>query len=172
MFLVSERLVLRAVEEKDCSILRELINDPSIEHMIGGKSFPVSEHIQREWILRRNDIKNEARFMIEYEGTAVGTIFLKDIDYINGNAEIHIKIVKNYMGQGIGSEATKILVNYAFCELRLECIYAQVTEYNMSSKKMFEKIGFSVDGILRRRIFKKGNYHNVYILSILKDEIR
>ena len=44
MILKGKKVTLRAVEESDIEMLRELINDPEIEKMTVGKSFPVSSY--------------------------------------------------------------------------------------------------------------------------------
>ena len=98
---------------------------------------------------------------------AIGTVILSDIDYKNGNAEVHIKLIKDCQGKGYGTDIVKAIVKYSFEELRLHCIYSHINEYNVASKAMFEKCGFEKDGIIRDRIFKKGRYHNVFLYSIL-----
>ena len=52
----------------------------------------------------------------------------------------------------------------------MHCVYCKVIEYNIASQKIVENIGFKREGILRERIYKNGNYHNVIVWSILKDE--
>ncbi len=62
------------------------------------------------------------------------------------------------------------MVNYAFDELRLHCIYARVNDYNLPSRKMFEKCGFKKEGILRGRFYKQGKYVDVFSYSVLKED--
>lgn len=57
-------------------------------------------------------------------------------------------------GKGYGTEAVTMLVKYAFEELRLNCIHANILSYNASSIKLFELCGFVKEGVLRFRIFK------------------
>ena len=73
-------------------------------------------------------------------------------------------------GKGYGSDALNTIVNYAFGEMRLNCIYADVLEYNTVSQKLFEKCGFHRDGVLRSRVFKGGRYINVVSYSRLKED--
>ena len=170
MNLIGERITLRAIEEDDMEMLRSMMNDPQIENFLGGKSFPVSKNAQKEWFNKLRIDFNELRLMIESESNVIGTIILNNIDYINGNAEIHIKLLENYSNKGYGSEAVKLVLKYAFFELRLESIYAHVIEYNEKSIKMFKKIGFKLDGVFRKRIFKNGQFIDVCILSMMKEE--
>ncbi len=85
---------------------------------------------------------------------------------INGNAH-HIKLSNNAVRKcGFGTDAIQTITAYAFTTLRLHCVYAEIIEYNEPSKKLFEKCGYIFDGVLKSRVFKKGNYWDVYVYSI------
>lgn len=173
MELKGSKVSLRAIELNDKEILKDLMNDSENEYFLGGASFPVSNYQQEEWIKSQKLDKNLLRCMIEDKESkfAVGTVILSDIDYINGHGEIHIKIKKEYQGKGYGYESICLVMNYGFNELRLNCIYALINDFNLSSLGLFEKIGFKKEGILRSRVYKRGNYHNQIIYSILREEI-
>ena len=160
MNLIGEKVVLRALEAKDGNLLLDMINDPTIEYMLGGWSFPVSPEAQQIWIDNLLNEKNTLRCVIcDRDGEkSVGVIMLTDIDWKNGNAEIHIKLDKNARGKGFASDAVRTIVRYAFEELRMHLIYANVNDFNTASKMLFEKCGFVAEGVLRHRIFKKGKF--------------
>ena len=170
MNIFGEQIILRAVELKDCPILLELINDPETEYMVGGWSFPVSYQTQVDWLSSLSKAKDTLRCIIESkeDKIAIGTIILSAIDYKNGNAEVHIKISNNGIrGRGYGYDAVSTLVKYAFNELRLNCIFARVSNHNVASKNLFNKCGFVQEGLLRERLFKRGQYVDIVVLSIL-----
>jgi RimJ/RimL family protein N-acetyltransferase len=171
MNIFGEMVLLRAIELSDKDVLLDIINDSDTEFSLGGWSFPVSSLNQEEWIKALRPNNNILRCMIidRELGTPVGTAILSDIDYKNGNGEIHIKLARDVRGRGYGTDTVRTLVNYAFNELRLNCVYAHVNAYNTPSQKLFEKCGFIKEGILRSRIFKKGDYHDVMVLSIVKE---
>jgi RimJ/RimL family protein N-acetyltransferase len=172
MNIIGDKILLRAIELSDRDILLSIINDGDTEFSLGGWSFPVSHLNQEEWI--RNLKYNEMimRCMIDDKKTkrTVGTVILSEIDYKNGNAEIHIKLIKEARGQGYGTDTIKTVVKYAFEELRLNCIYAQINEYNIASLNLFRKCGFEKEGVLRRRIFKNGRFHDVVSMSIINGD--
>lgn len=171
MNITGENIVLRAIRPEDCEVLLELINSEEIEKMIGGSSFPVSPEEQRKWIEAQVARRDVLRCMIvpnSNENAAIGTVILSDISYKNGTAQVHIKL--NCPGKGYGSDAIKTITEYAFRELRMNCIYAEVLEYNQASRSMFEKCGFKKEGVLRARVFKGGEYVDVVSYSKLKDE--
>lgn len=173
MFIYGDKIVLRAIEEADNQMLLTLINDPDTEMMLGGSSWPVSEAEQLRWYEKQEQRRDVLRCIIalKEEGTAIGTLILSDIDTKNGTAQIHIKMVKDSgRGKGYGTDAVKTIVRYAFHELRLNCIYAQILSYNAVSVRLFEKCGFKRDGILRARVYKGGNFVDVFEYSILQSD--
>ncbi len=171
MFIRGKEVLLRAIELSDAALLQQMINDAEIEQMMWGHSFPVSAHQQKNWIENVSNNKSVFRAMIDVDGITVGTIILSDIDMVNGNAELHIKLGNsNCRGKGYGTDAVMALLEYSFNELRLNCVYCRIREDNIPSVKLFEKCGFIKEGLLRSRVYKKGKYHNFYEYSILKSE--
>ena len=172
MIIQGERIVLRAIEASDNAMLLSLLNDPETERMLGGSSWPVSERDQQKWFERLEQNKNILRCTIALneDNTALGTAILSDIDQKNGTAHIHIKMAKEGRGKGYAAEAINLLVDYAFAELRLHCIYANILCYNEASVRLFEKCGFRREGVLRARVYKQGSYIDQFSYSRLSDE--
>ncbi len=61
-------------------------------------------------------------------------------------------------GKSYGTDAANTLVSYAFDELRLNYIFANILAYNEASIKLFERCGFKRDGVLRQRVYKQGRF--------------
>ena len=174
MNITGNKILLRAISLKDTKLLMDLINDPETEKMLGGSSFPVSLEGQEKWIqsqIGRQDVLRCVVALKENIESGLGTVILSDISYKNGVAQIHIKMDKRHgRGKGYGTDALNAMLDYAFNEMRLNCIYAEVLEYNHISQKLFEKCGFHRDGFLRSRVFKDGKYVNVISYSRLKED--
>lgn len=174
MNIYGENIVLRAISETDAPLLLQMINDPDTERMLGGSSFPVSMSAQQSWIQGQANNSDMLRCIIAdraAEEAGLGTVILSDIDRKNGCAQVHIKMgTENCRGKGYGTDALNTIVAYAFNEMRLHCIYADILEYNTASQRLFEKCGFHKDGILRSRVFKSGTFVDVYTYSRLKED--
>ena len=174
MKYVYEDIQLRAIEESDLDMLREMINDPEIESMTGGFSFPVSEYQQKKWFESLSANEKEFRAVIDtQEHGSIGVVMLTDISWINRTAQLHIKIAtsKQIRGRGYGTKAIKALVKYAFAQMNLNIVYSHILENNVASRKAHQKSGFKEEAILRDRVFKNESYHNLIVCSIRKDEI-
>jgi [ribosomal protein S5]-alanine N-acetyltransferase len=84
----------------------------------------------------------EYKNILESKLPLVGTIGIKDIDYVNKKANIGYWIGKQYQGKGIATESIKLVVNYAFDVLKLKEISAYVFHDNNPSIRVLEKNGF------------------------------
>jgi len=169
MNLKKESVLLRPIELADAELLHGLMNDET-ERMLTGWSKPVSMYEQMEWIKKIGAEKNKIRYMVCVDNQAVGTVFLSEIDFKNGTAEIHIKLDKQICGKGVGGNALSALLRYAFEDINLSCIYALILSDNVASQKLFEKSGFVKEGIHRNRIYKNGKYCDILSYSILRGE--
>ena len=171
MNIKKDNILLRSIEDKDLEFLREMINDPEIKKMTVGQCNYVTEEEHLKWFSNLKNEKNRLRFMIEIDRVTIGTIILENIDLSNKNASISIKIGKtDFKGKGYGTKALRLILKYAFDELDLHMIYANVLEYNEASKKLFEKCGFKIDGIKRDAVYRDGKFHRLYLFSIIKEE--
>lgn len=169
MILKDDVVLLRAIDENDAEVLMDLINDPEVESSVCGWSYPVSLSAQKKWISNLNN-DTTVRYAIEIEGKMVGVAIISSIDMKNRTANMNIKLLKSARGKGFAMRAIKLIVYYCFDELNMHCLTANVIERNVDSRRLWEELGFCQDGLLRDRVFKNGNYHNVIAFSLLRDE--
>lgn len=172
MIINANSVILRAIEEKDMNFLQEMINDPEIEQMTGGYSFPVSADRQKRWF-DNYDQQKDLRCMIEIKnGKTIGMIMLTDIDWKNRTAQLHQKVKAKIEDRKKNDvyDAMMGFLNYAFNELDMQCIYGYVLEYNFLSRKLALKCGLKEEGVLRSRVFKNGKRHALIANSVVRDD--
>lgn len=71
---------------------------------------------------------------------------------------------------GYAKEACELLFYYGFNQLGLNKIWTEIYEFDIKKKKLYDELGFNVDGILRENYFYDGKWWSSYILSILRNE--
>lgn len=166
-------VTLRAMEEEDQEMLREMINDPDIEKMVGGYSFPVSREQQLNWFRSNGNTQNNIRLIIETEEDgAIGFANIVNIDWKNRSAFHGIKIAnKKFQAMGIGTDTVMAVMKYAFEELQLNRLDGSIIKYNEPSTKLYcDKCRWQVEGVKRKSVFKLNEYHDELIVGILRDE--
>jgi len=175
MNLKGRKVLLRAVEESDLEMFKDLTNSPDFEKMVVGWSFAISSKDQTEWYKNCKQGLAYLRFtIVTEEDGAVGMIGLRDIDWKNGSAlGLGMRIAKTQLRtRGLATDAWMTLFRYAFDELRLNRIVGSYIEYNKASARVCEKVGFKIEGIQREAVYKDGKFHNVISLSCLKSDYK
>jgi len=103
------------------------------------------------------------------DGITIGTISLTEINSHHKVAEIGIVIGdKNYWGKGVATQVIFELIKYAFINLDIKYISAEVEEPNIPMQKVFKKVGFKKDGLFENARIKNGSRINVIHFSISK----
>lgn len=103
----------------------------------------------------------------------VGLVSLTGIDPVHRHGEFHILLgdsVKH--GEGFGTEATRVMVRHAFDDLNLNRVFLHVLTTNHAAIRVYEKVGFVREGILRQAVFKHGEYADLLVMGILRTEVR
>jgi RimJ/RimL family protein N-acetyltransferase len=169
-----ERVFLRAGERSDVENFVRWLNDSETSSFLSMRS-PMSVAMEEQWFTRMLEQQGKDAYHFVMcridDGQPFGTIGLFGIDYVNGHAGIGIAIgEKSLWGQGLGTDAMNALLDFGFGQLRLERLWLEVYDYNARARRSYEKSGFVLEGTERRAIFKHGQYHDVHLMSILRDE--
>ena len=174
MNIKGRKITLRAMEKDDCKLVVEMFNDPEMESLVVGWSFPLSQFAQEKWLDNHFADQNNFRFIIEEEtGEAVGIATITEIDWKNRCATQGIKIAKREnRHRGIGTDALMAIMRYAFEELQLNRLETTWLEENRPSRSMYQKCGWVEEGRQRQKVFKRGKYHDLIFGSILAQEYR
>jgi len=128
----------------------------------------------REYVQARQDKREVAFYAIHAAQTDehIGNIKLDFHDAKANVSELGLLIGnKNYWGKGVGKEACKMLLKYAFDTLQIRKIYLAVYEPNIAAKKLYENLGFKLEGTLRKHISIKGQNFDKYLMGIFKEEL-
>ncbi|MBF0123442.1 MAG: GNAT family N-acetyltransferase [Candidatus Omnitrophica bacterium] len=72
--------------------------------------------------------------------------------------------------QGYADEACRLLFNYGFKDLGLNKIWTEIYSFDDKKKKLYDSLGFKLDGVLRQNCFHEGKFWDSYVLSLLASE--
>lgn len=169
-----ERVWLRAPERSDIPIFVRWFNDAATTSFLSMRA-PMSQAAEEGWFERMlaEEGKSAYHFVMcqVADDRPIGTIGLFDINQLNGTAGMGIAIgEKELWGGGLGSDALLALLDFGFGELRLNRIWLEVYDFNPRGRRSYEKCGFVLEGTLRRAIYRQGDYHDVQLMAILRDE--
>ena len=174
--IIGKRAVLLPFDEKYCEVVRKWINQPDVRAGTGTKG-PVSDFEHSRWYRDLMEDLARCAFIIgrrvDQETTPVGLIGLSNIDLRSRSAEywIYIGDTSNRR-QGLASDATFSILDFAFNSLGLHRVYLHVMEDNLPAMNLYRKFGFFEEGVAREHVFIRGRFMNMVQFSLLEKEFR
>ncbi len=84
--------------------------------------------------------------------------------------EIGYALVPSERGRGYCTEATQLMVDYLFLSKDIARIQASTHTKNVASQKVLEKVGFKKEGTLRKTALIRGEWTDMFMFSILREE--
>jgi|SRR5580692_1533231 RimJ/RimL family protein N-acetyltransferase len=175
--LKGKNVFLRAVRSDDLPRLCEFNNDLAVELSVGG-SPPMPQTLERMQSEFNGSVAKGGRdgtwFAIETEGVLIGQCGLHGLTEQKGIAhscDIGITIGdRSYWGRGLGREAVKLLLEYAFQYWNMQRVGLKTHSGNERAIRCYKACGFTEEGRLRRREWNDGHYVDSVFMSILREE--
>jgi diamine N-acetyltransferase len=172
--LKGERVYLRPMERDDTEAVIRWRSDPETL----GQLFSLLPHTREQHLQWYEDLQkrhDRLEFVIVETSSSqpIGTVRLSDIDLRSQKAEYGILIGETVQrGQGLAQEASHLLLDFAFDELNLHRVYLRVIADNQPAIALYERLGFRREGTLRDDVFKRGRFHDVLYMALLRDDWR
>ncbi len=161
---------IRPFEKSDIPKKVEWINNPENNRFLH-YDIPICIEKTEKWFESHRGQTDRFDGVIEADGHPVGTIGLLSIDRKNSKAEFYIAMGEpSYKGKGIAAEASRQILDYGFSELGLNRIYLYTESENIAAQKLFEKIGFVKEGLIRSDLNSHGRFLDRFVYGVLKEE--
>ena len=167
-------VTLRPMNESDTDMVVGWRNNPAVrQNFILQNTLTREDHLA--WYHNRVETGEVAQFIIMVQdgsvGQPVGSVYLRDIDAVHRHAEFGIFIGEDAArGHGVGSQAARLILDYAFETLKLHKVFLRVLASNHSAVKSYEKAGFRQEGLFREHVFLNGKANDLIFMAILRQE--
>ena len=172
--LIDKRVYLRPFSKNDLSYVQKWSNDPEIRKLTG--EFAPMSHAEAEKFYRE---------LRAYKDRIWFVIVLKKGNRVIGEAGLlrmfrpwrctDMSIIigeKDAWGKGYGTEAGRLLLDYAFERLVFHRISVGVVAFNERALRFWEGLGFKKEGVQRDGYYCNGKYSDFVMMSILEDEYK
>lgn len=167
--LRGERVQLRELRDADLSQLVAWWREPEVARFndrVQPRPDGPLEEMFTTW--SSNDSSAGAAFCVEtMEGELVGHVALWGAEVRNRCATFAIVVGPEHQSRGLGSEATRLMMNYGFTELGLHRIELQVNADNTRGIAAYQRAGFEREGLLKAKLFYGGKFHDQVIMAAL-----
>ncbi|RAL13088.1 GNAT family N-acetyltransferase [Aspergillus homomorphus CBS 101889] len=186
----SQRLLYRAVEDtpEDEDFIHSIQSDPEAyanstpalpkpqakrDTINGYKKSLTERALLSAIIVLPHEPSSEEDSQKTGPGTPIGIISLRreggDFAHHRGTS-ITIDIARLYRGQGYGSEAIIWVLDWAFRRAGLHRVEIQALSYNAGAVRLYERLGFRLEGRRREAIWHNGAWHDDVIFGMVERE--
>jgi RimJ/RimL family protein N-acetyltransferase len=168
--MVGEKCYLSPIDTNDAEKFTEWLND--FEVTVNLQTYNTVLNVENEKAFLENLTKTHNYSIIEKKNDELlGICGFGDIDQVNQTAEVGIFIGnKTYWGNGYGTEALMLLLDYGFKALNLHNILLRVYDYNKRAMRIYEKIGFKKIGVRRAALHRNLKKHDIIFMDIVSNE--
>ena len=170
--LKGKNIYLRALEPEDLEFVYTIENDESIWH-VSNTQTPYSKFLIHQYLENAYQDIYEAKQLrlaicVNETSEAIGLIDLFEFDPKNNRAGVGIVIKKKEDRiKGVGSEALSIIIEYAFTQLQLHQLFANIGTENEVSIALFSKFGFQKIGIKKEWNKINGIYEDEILYQLI-----
>jgi aminoglycoside 6'-N-acetyltransferase len=165
VILRGERVLLRRGRPEDTDRLFQIRNEPEVIRWWGSDEI---EDISDQFI------EADEGFVIEAYGEVVGAIqYHEEDDPMYRHAGIDIFLTASRHGQGLGTEAIRLLARHLFEERGHHRLTIDPAADNAAAIRAYEKAGFRRVGIMRN--YERGPdgvWHDGLLMDMLREELR
>lgn len=132
---------------------------------------PYTLHDAQSFIAYAQGGGRELHRAVVVGGRAVGALSLtKMTDVYGRSAELGYWLAPALWGQGIMTEAVRRIVREGFLQWNIARIYAEPFADNIGSRRVLEKAGFRLEGVLRQSLCKGEALYDSCIYGLTRAE--
>jgi RimJ/RimL family protein N-acetyltransferase len=178
--LTGRKTTLRPFRDEDLSAIAEALADSDVLRLTGSVHTSAEAANQqatiddrlRQWYGSRNHQTDRLDLAVLDNATAlcVGEVVLNQWDEANDSCNFRILLGPTGRNRGLGTEATRLLLGHAFTVLDLHRVSLEVYAFNPRAQHVYEKAGFTVEGIKRDALRFDGQRVNAVMMSLLAPE--
>ena len=171
------RVRLRGIEPDDADAhiawSRDVENERNLDQIYPPQS-RARVHAWTEEGSRRGIEGDNYHFQIESleTGALVGHIATHHCDARVGVLSYGLSIHAPFRRKGYAADAVCLVLRYYFEERRYQKANVAVFSFNEASRRLHERLGFTLEGRQRRSTFTRGQFHDVLWYGITAEEFR
>lgn len=167
-------ITLRCIKLEDCTEeYAGWLNNKEINKYLECRFYKHTAESVKDFVSSILKSGNDYMFAILYKTRHIGNIKLGSINTFYSKADVGYVIgTPEYYGKGIATKCVQMVTNFGFEKLNLHRIYAGCFEKNIGSRRVLEKAGYTLEGILKKdlKVYEDSDYQDHYIFGIINDK--
>lgn len=169
--LTGKQVLLRPFRPEDLTTIYRIVSDLDSWAARNRRApQPLTFEAFRDWYVPATVDLDGAGFVSEVDGSPVGRCGMFAEDPLARSAEVGIALLPEARGQGFGTDALRVLVDFLFRARNLQRLHLETLAGNGAAIASYRKVGFVQEGVLRCHAFADGGYVDTVTLGLLRDE--
>jgi RimJ/RimL family protein N-acetyltransferase len=170
-------IALRPLAESDVDSIMTWVNDHSVVgHIASFAGPPLTRDDELAFIRRTLASPSSDRVWSVLEATTGRYIGQVGIHQIHARSRVGriacVIAARGDHGKGFGTAAIHAVISRGFGELGLHKLWLMVFRSNERGQRLYGRIGFAEEGVLRDEYFHDGAWHDMVRMSLLANEWR
>lgn len=170
---MAQGVAIRKWRPEDAAPLAALLNNPRIlNNLRDGLPYPYTVRDAAEYIsaMLSADSGSSFAYAVCVDGALAGSIgAFRGTNIHLRTAELGYYLGEGFWGRGVMTEAVRLLCRRLFEETDILRIYAEPFEHNAASRRVLEKAGFTLEGIMKNNAVKNGAVCNMALYALTRD---
>ncbi|MDW4909869.1 GNAT family protein [Streptomyces sp. ADMS] len=170
--LTGGRTVLRPFTEADAEVIAGIVEDPEVIRFTFEPDTVITPESLRSWYGSRSARTDRLDLAVtdRASGEVVGEVVLYEWNPAARSCTFRTPPGPRGRGRGLGTEATRLIVAYGFEQLGLHRIESQAYAHNHRALRVYEKVGFVVEGVRREVQLRHGEWADEVLMAVLDHE--
>jgi RimJ/RimL family protein N-acetyltransferase len=130
------------------------------------------ENLQRWYASRaEHDDRIDLSIIERATGAWAGEVVLNELNVGNESCGFRIALQgPRFYGRGLGTEATRLIIGYAFATVGVHRIELQVYDFNPRARHVYERVGFVHEGTMREALRWDGQWIDCHLMGMLASD--
>lgn len=169
---MTEYLIRKAIPDdapKIIAYMNRVISEPNSNLEMSAGEFLHTEEEERKLLADFHDSKNSIYFVAEIDDEIIGNLVCHGSSRRASRhcVSISMSVAKEWRGKGVGKALLQKTIAWAKFSGEIKRMDLIVFERNQTAIKLYEKFGFEKEGLLRKSIYREGQFLNAYIMALL-----
>ncbi|MGW2212588.1 GNAT family N-acetyltransferase [Streptomyces sp. NPDC001781] len=172
--LTTARLLLRAVRPEDAEAVFAAAQDPAIQRWISSFPSPYRREDAETFVggtapggWADDSMYTFGAFLPSGELTGMHSLSLRG----PGHGELGYWAAREHRGRGYVTEAASAVARWAFSALSVDRLEWRAEVGNSASRAVAERLGFTVEGVLRAGVGSRGVRRDSWVGSLLPSDL-
>lgn len=168
--LMGSRIWLRPLCLEDAPVIFAWLEEPTALRLTGTHARHSLAEVEAH-CARIELAEDRCDYAIMLDQDLIGEVVLNGIDWPNKSSSMRIAIWDPARrDHGFGTEAIRLLVDFAFATLELNRIELEVFDFNPRARHVYEKAGFRWEGTRREALLWAGEFIDAHVMGLLRND--